>query len=66
MPKDHFAEKASSYEQNRERVDNVAQIARAISNAIQFQPAMELMDFGSGTGLLLERIALSLSPVRSA
>ncbi|HET8939280.1 MAG TPA: methyltransferase domain-containing protein [Polyangiales bacterium] len=57
MPKDHFADKASSYEHNQERVDNVAQIARAMLAAVQFQPSMELMDFGSGTGLLLERIA---------
>ena len=63
MPKDHFAEKASSYEQNQERVDNVAQIARAITNAIPFQPTMELMDFGSGTGLLLERIAPYVSKI---
>jgi putative AdoMet-dependent methyltransferase len=57
MSTDHFAQKASSYDQNQERVDNVQQIAQAMLAAIRFTPAMELMDFGSGTGLLLERLA---------
>lgn len=57
MPSDHFAHKADSYEQNPSRVDNVANIANAIIDAVALDPAMHLMDFGSGTGLLLERIA---------
>jgi cyclopropane fatty-acyl-phospholipid synthase-like methyltransferase len=57
MSKDHFAEKAASYEQNQERVDNVAQIATALCNAVALAKTMHLMDFGSGTGLLLERLA---------
>jgi cyclopropane fatty-acyl-phospholipid synthase-like methyltransferase len=54
---DHFASKASSYEQNKDRVDNVAQIANAMLGNIRFTKSMHIMDFGSGTGLLLERIA---------
>jgi cyclopropane fatty-acyl-phospholipid synthase-like methyltransferase len=57
MTKDHFAHKASSYEQNKDRVDNVAQIASAMLGKILFAKSMHVMDFGSGTGLLLERIA---------
>lgn len=57
MSHDHFAHKAASYEQNPDRVDNVQQIATAMLRAVAFQPGMQLMDFGSGTGLLLERIA---------
>lgn len=57
MTKDFFAHKASSYEQNKNRVDNVESIARSILSAVELEPAMHLMDFGSGTGLLLERIA---------
>ncbi|MBI2306246.1 MAG: class I SAM-dependent methyltransferase [Rhodocyclales bacterium] len=57
MSIDHFAHKAGSYEQNRSRVDNVDNIASSILNAIRFDRAMHVMDFGSGTGLLLERIA---------
>jgi cyclopropane fatty-acyl-phospholipid synthase-like methyltransferase len=57
MTIDHFARKADSYEHNKDRVDNVAQIANAMIRSIQFTKSMHIMDFGSGTGLLLERIA---------
>lgn len=57
MSIDHFAHKAGSYDGNPSRVDNVANIAGAIRNAITLDRSMHLMDFGSGTGLLLERIA---------
>src|SRR5690349_11612583 len=57
MTKDHFAPKAHSYEQNKDRVDNVANIADAILVRVPLNKSMHLMDFGSGTGLLLERIA---------
>jgi cyclopropane fatty-acyl-phospholipid synthase-like methyltransferase len=57
MSIDHFAGKADSYEQNPNRVDNVANIANAILGAFKFNRSMHIMDFGSGTGLLLERIA---------
>ena len=54
---DHFAHKASSYEHNKDRVDNVANIADEMLGRIRFTKSMQIMDFGSGTGLLLERIA---------
>ena len=54
---DFFAHKASSYEQNQSRVDNVENIANSILKAIGFDRSMHIMDFGSGTGLLLERVA---------
>jgi len=57
MSIDHFAHKADSYEHNKDRVDNVMQIANAMLSAIRFAKPMHIMDFGSGTGLLLERIA---------
>jgi cyclopropane fatty-acyl-phospholipid synthase-like methyltransferase len=57
MTKDHFAQKADSYEHNKDRVDNVANIADAIIARVGLNKSMHLMDFGSGTGLLLERIA---------
>lgn len=55
--KDLFAHKASSYEQNKSRVDNVENIANSIIKSVVFQKSMTIMDFGSGTGLLLERVA---------
>jgi len=57
MTKDHFAPKAGSYDQSKDRVDNVAQIANAILGNLYLTQSMHIMDFGSGTGLLLERLA---------
>lgn len=54
---DHFALKAGAYEQNQSRVDNVDNIANLILKAVSFDCTMHVMDFGSGTGLLLERVA---------
>jgi len=55
--KDFFKEKAETYEADDNRVLNVQNIANAISDRVKLEQSMHLMDFGSGTGLLLERIA---------
>lgn len=57
MSKDYFAHKAHIYEQSPDRVDNVTNIANTILDKTKLEPSMHLLDFGSGTGLLLERIA---------
>lgn len=57
MSRDYFAHKAASFDQNPARVDNVAAIAEALQATIRLDRSMHLMDFGSGTGLLLERVA---------
>ena len=57
MSRDFFAAKAGQYDQSRERVDNVGNIAEAIIRGVKLERSMHLMDFGAGTGLLLERIA---------
>ena len=57
MNKDYFSHKAESYEQDDRRVENVNNIARSIQDAIELSPSMNIMDLGSGTGLLLENIA---------
>ena len=57
MTIDRFEHKAGSYEQNRDRVDNVQNIANSILDSVKFDSSMHIMDFGSGTGLLLERVA---------
>lgn len=57
MTTDRFAYKAESHEQNRNRVENVENIARMIQRSVELQPSMHIMDFGFGTGLLLEQIA---------
>ena len=57
MNKDFFKNKAPSYDQVNHRVTNVANIADSMLNHIHFESDMSIMDFGSGTGLLLARIA---------
>ena len=55
--KDWFAEKAKDYDTDRKRTQNVSNIAQAMLKEIHFHPQMKVMDFGSGTGLLLTDIA---------
>jgi cyclopropane fatty-acyl-phospholipid synthase-like methyltransferase len=57
MTYDFFAQKAASYEQNPQRVDNVVAIGNAIKAQVPLHREMQLLDFGSGTGLLLQQIA---------
>lgn len=57
MKKDLFSHKADVYEKDIKRVSNVENIANAIINNVELDQSMWLMDFGSGTGLLLARIA---------
>jgi len=57
MKKDYFASKAKDYDKEQKRVDNVANISNAILKNITLKPNMYLVDFGSGSGLLLENIA---------
>ncbi|MCH1920907.1 class I SAM-dependent methyltransferase [Shewanella sp. A3A] len=63
MSRDFFQHKAGSYEQDPHRVDNVGNIAKAIMAQCELTADMRLMDFGSGTGLLLERIAPSVQQI---
>lgn len=55
--KDYFEHKAQRYEEEVKRVDNVQNIADAILENIAYTKTMELMDFGSGTGLLTSKVA---------
>jgi putative AdoMet-dependent methyltransferase len=55
--KDYFAQKAGEYDSERERVQNVKNIANTILKEVHFSKDMHIMDFGSGTGLLLTQIA---------
>lgn len=57
MSKDYFERKAESYDSDAKRVSNVDNIANSILSSIPFNKNMHIMDFGSGTGLLLERVA---------
>ena len=55
--KDHFEIKAKDYDKEKRRVENVDNIANAIKSSVTLTKDMNLLDLGSGTGLLLERIA---------
>lgn len=57
MSRDFFEHKANIYDGDDKRVSNVENIANAIKRSVSLNRKMHLMDFGSGTGLLLERIA---------
>jgi cyclopropane fatty-acyl-phospholipid synthase-like methyltransferase len=57
LKKDYFAEKANSYDAEQKRTQNVVNIAQAMLKEIPFSKKMSIMDFGSGTGLLLSEIA---------
>ncbi len=57
MSNDYFELKADSYDKDANRVTNVDSIANSILCSIPFNKNMHIMDFGSGTGLLLERVA---------
>ncbi|MEJ2383705.1 MAG: class I SAM-dependent methyltransferase [Xanthomonadales bacterium] len=57
MSTDLFADRATGWDAIGQRVENVDHIARAMRGRLPFRESMELMDFGSGTGLLAERIA---------
>lgn len=57
MNKDYFEKKSGDYEKDTNRVDNVTNIADSIRQVIPLNKSMHIMDFGSGTGLLLEKIA---------
>ena len=55
--KDYFAHKADIYENNEKRVSNVQNIADGILKNISYTKEMNILDFGSGTGLLTQEIA---------
>jgi len=56
-PKDFFAEKAKDYDKEVSRTQNVDTIAQTMLKEVSFLKEMSVLDFGSGTGLLLANIA---------
>ncbi len=55
--KDWFIDKAYVYDTDKHRTQNVDNIAQGILRELTFSKNMRIMDFGSGTGLLLSKIA---------
>ena len=61
--KDKFALKAKEYDALQRRVDTAQTIAAKIKQDINLNKDMHLIDFGSGTGLLLEALAKDVKKV---
>lgn len=61
--KDYFENKAKDYEKEAPRVNNVKNIADGILKNITFTKEMNIVDFGSGTGLLTSQIAPHVSKI---
>ena len=55
--KDYFSEKAECFDGQKSITQNVDNIGQLILKELSFSNKMHIMDFGSGTGLLLSQIA---------
>lgn len=55
--KDYFSEKAEGFDGQKSTTQNVDNIGQLILKELSFSNKMHIMDFGSGTGLLLSQIA---------
>ncbi|MEJ2125495.1 MAG: class I SAM-dependent methyltransferase, partial [Alphaproteobacteria bacterium] len=63
---DYYAKKAGEWDSSRSRTDNLDNISASIVKTVNLNETMHLMDFGSGTGLLLERIAPYVSKITAS
>ena len=63
MKEDKFAFKASSYDKKVKRTKSSEAIANRIRKNIVIDKNMHLLDFGSGTGLLLEELANEVAKI---
>ncbi len=55
--KDLFYGKARDYDKGKAQIDNVTNIANLILTEIKYDKNQSILDFGSGTGLLLSKVA---------
>ncbi|NPD47095.1 MULTISPECIES: class I SAM-dependent methyltransferase [unclassified Lentimicrobium] len=62
-PKDFFEGKAEDYDREVARRKNVSNIAQLMMKEADYKQSMSIMDFGSGTGLLLSDIAPSVGKI---
>jgi len=60
---DKFAHKAKEYEAKQRRLDTAKTIATKIKENIALTKDMHIIDFGSGTGLLLEALSCDIGKV---
>lgn len=55
--RDYFSEKAKDFDGQESIIQNVDNIGQLVLKQLSFSKEMHIMDFGSGTGLLLSQIA---------
>ena len=60
---DKFAHKAKDYEAKQRRVDTANTIAQSIKKSVLLTKDTHIIDFGSGTGLLLEALSCDIGKV---
>lgn len=54
---DYFADKAKDYDIQKDQTENIDNISQSMLKELVLSKEMKIIDFGSGTGLLLERVA---------
>ncbi len=65
-PTSRFDEAAQSWDDNPVRVKLAAAVAEAMGRAVPLQPEMQIMDFGSGTGLIARALAPKVASIAAA
>ena len=63
IKEDKFAHKAKEYEAKQRRLKTAKKIAQQIKKNIDLNKNMHIIDFGSGTGLLLEALSKDINKV---
>ena len=57
LENDYFADKAKDYDIQKDQTENIDNISLSLLRELDLSKEMKIIDFGSGTGLLLERVA---------
>jgi ubiquinone/menaquinone biosynthesis C-methylase UbiE len=61
-----FDERAATWDDDPAKVERADAVARAIRGAITLDPAMRMLEYGAGTGLVTQALGESVGPVTLA
>ena len=61
-----FDKAAQTWDDNPVRVELASAVAKAMGRAVPLQPEMQIMDFGTGTGLIARALAPKVASVAAA
>ena len=61
-----FDQAAATWDDNPNRVELATAVAQAMAGAIPLAPQMQIMDFGSGTGLIARALAAKVASITAA